>query len=136
MLLNKRHHLSLNGSKFKTSRLATQMIAAMAALSISYGASAGALYHNADKTDPINLNTAGEVVVKGDAYMNGHTWFDATDSLVISGSLLSVTDPTGTPNLELYSGKKLEIHQDIRTSGIEVKQGATVAVGAKLKLTH
>lgn len=134
MLLNKRHHLSLNGSKFKTSRLATQMIAAMAALSISYGASAGALYHNADKTDPINLNTAGEVVVKGDAYMNGHTWFDATDSLVISGSLLSVTDPTGTPNLELYSGKKLEIHQDIRTSGIEVKQGATVAVGGEIEV--
>ena len=106
MLFNKLHHLALNGSKFRTSRLATQMVAAMAALSISYGASAGALYNKADKTDPINLNIAGQVVAEGDVYMDNHTWFDATDSLVIKGSLLSVTDPTGTPCLQLNSGKK------------------------------
>lgn len=132
MLLNKLHHLALNGSKFRTSRLATQMVAAMAALSISYGASAGALYNKADKTDPINLNIAGQVVAEGDVYMDNHTWFDATDSLVIKGSLLSVTDPTDTPCLQLNSGKKAEIHQDIRTHTIKVSQGATVAVGGEI----
>ena len=89
MLLNKLHHLALNGSKFRTSRLATQMVAAMAALSISYGASAGALYNKADKTDPINLNIAGQVVAEGDVYMDNHTWFDATDSLVLTKQLNS-----------------------------------------------
>ena len=116
---------------FVKKTLTAQTMMAIATMSFS-GVAFSGIYLDADKNTVFAPDVTGNYYSEGDAYLEGHWWYDHNKTFEIGGSLLEVNAPKSEPAFEQYVENKATVKGDVKISDLRI--GGQFQVGGRMEL--
>lgn len=96
-----------------------QAVASIGLLTVTNVAMAG-LYQDADKKTPISADSSKNFFVKGDVYVDDHTYFSQRSKLEVTGSVFQVNTPSGNPKLDIQATNIARVEKNIDLAVLSV----------------